>query len=94
MRLQSEQNGQPLPLTNGPSKIVKDRRFELDYDADSGSYKLTIDNVVKEDEGKYQCQVVSDVSHIITSGNAFNFCAEYQLLGSFSKQTRFKVLLS
>lgn len=67
MRLQSEQNGQPLPLTNGPSKIVKDRRFELDYDADSGSYKLTIDNVVKEDEGKYQCQVVSDVSHIITS---------------------------
>ena len=27
-------------------------------------------------------------------GNAFNFCAEFQLLGSFSKQTCFKVLLS
>ena len=27
-------------------------------------------------------------------GNAFNFCAESQLLGSFSKQTCFKVFLS
>ena len=27
-------------------------------------------------------------------GNAYNFCAESQLLGTFSKQTWFKVLLS
>ena len=31
---------------------------------------------------------------LAVQGNAFNFCAEPQLFGSFSKQTCFKVLLS
>ena len=57
MRLQSEHNANSLPLSNGPNLIVKDRRFNLNYDPDSGSYKLTIRDVVKSDEGKYQCQV-------------------------------------
>ena len=38
---------------------------------------------------------VAELRHVMTNlGNEFNFCAESQLLGSFSKQTCFKVLLS
>ena len=56
MRLQSEHNKNALPISNGDTMIFKDRRFAVDYDSDAGSYKLTIKDVVKSDEGKYQCQ--------------------------------------
>jgi len=61
MRLQSEHNKNALPISNGDTMIFKDRRFAVDYDSDAGSYKLTIKDVVKSDEGKYQCQVVPAV---------------------------------
>ena len=69
MRLQSEHNKNALPISNGENMIFKDRRFAVDYDSDAGSYKLTIKEVVKSDEGKYQCQglfVYNLVSYLLT----------------------------
>ncbi len=67
MRLESEQNSNPLPISSGTKLFVRDKRFGLEYDEDAGSYKLTIDDVVKTDEGRYQCQVVADVRNVITA---------------------------
>ena len=67
MRLESKQNANTLPISTGPNLFVRDTRFNLDFDPDAGSYKLTIKEVVKTDEGRYQCQVVTDVKNIITA---------------------------
>ena len=67
MRLKSEENDNPLPISTGPNLFLRDARFKLDYDPNAGSYKLTISDVVKSDEGRYQCQVVTDVKNVITA---------------------------
>merc|ERR1712029_340630 len=67
MRLKSEENNNPLPISTGPNLFLRDDRFKLDYDPNAGSYKLTIKDVVKSDEGRYQCQVVTDVKNVITA---------------------------
>lgn len=59
MRLQSEYNANSLRLSNGSDLIIKERRFKVKYNPESGSYKLTISEVRKSDEGKYQCKVNS-----------------------------------
>ena len=39
----------------------------MGFDPNAGTYKLTIKDVVKSDEGRYQCQVVTDVKNVITA---------------------------
>ena len=67
MRLESKENSNTLPISTGSNLFIRDSRFDLTYDPEAGSYKLTIMNVVKSDEGRYQCQVVTDVKNVITA---------------------------
>lgn len=67
MRLESKDNKNTLPISTGPNLFIRDARFNLVFDANAGSYKLTIKDVVKTDEGRYQCQVVTDVKNVITA---------------------------
>lgn len=67
MRLVSKGNNNTLPISTGSNLFVRDTRFALDYEPDAGSYKLTINDVVKSDEGRYQCQVVADLINVITA---------------------------
>ena len=68
MRLKSEENENPLPIATGPDNlIVRNDKFKLGFDPNAGTYKLTIKDVVKSDEGRYQCQVVTDVKNVITA---------------------------
>ena len=52
MRLESKENSNTLPISTGSNLFIRDSRFDLTYDPEAGSYKLTITNVVKSDEGR------------------------------------------
>ena len=67
MRMESIGNKNTLPISTGPNLFVRDARFNLDHDPNAGTYKLTIKEVEKNDEGRYQCQVVADVKNMLTA---------------------------
>ena len=67
MRLESKDNKNTLPISTGPNLFIRDSRFNLSHEPEAGTYKLTIKDVVKTDEGRYQCQVVTDVKNVITA---------------------------
>ena len=67
MRLESKDSKNTLPISTGPNLLVRDSRFELNFEPEAGSYKLNIKDIVKSDEGKYQCQVVTDVKNVVTA---------------------------
>ncbi len=67
LRLESEKNKNTLPISSAGNLLVRDNRFGLELNADEGTYKLTIKDVVRSDEGRYQCQVVADTKNVITA---------------------------
>jgi len=67
MRLESKDSKNTLPISTGSNLLVRDTRFDLKFEPEAGSYKLIIKDIVKSDEGKYQCQVVTDVKNVVTA---------------------------
>lgn len=58
--------GTTFPVSTGPTLLVKDKRFSLDHEANSGTYTLSIKNVKRSDGATYQCQVVVELHNVIT----------------------------
>lgn len=48
----------PIPLSSGPTLIIRDNRFSMRYDTASSTYTLQIKDVQRTDEATYQCQII------------------------------------
>ncbi|XP_026322552.1 lachesin-like [Hyposmocoma kahamanoa] len=58
---------EPLPLSTSSSLITKDPRFSLQFEAASGTSKLSIKNIQETDAGLYQCRVQMSVNNKVTA---------------------------
>uniref|UniRef100_A0A0A9YFY8 Lachesin n=1 Tax=Lygus hesperus TaxID=30085 RepID=A0A0A9YFY8_LYGHE len=58
MKISAGRPGDPLPVSTGPTLIIRDSRFALRYDPSSSTYTLQIKDIQETDAGIYQCQVI------------------------------------
>merc|ERR1712165_467505 len=56
----------PIPLSSGPTLIIRDNRFSMRYDTASSTYTLQIKDVQRPDEGTYQCQIIVAINNKVT----------------------------
>ncbi|CAB0014989.1 unnamed protein product [Nesidiocoris tenuis] len=63
MKISSGRTSDPLPISTGPTLIIRDSRFALRYDPSSSTYTLQIKDIQETDAGVYQCQVIIAISN-------------------------------
>ena len=57
-----DKDGKPIPLASGSSLIIRDHRFAMRYDTASATYTLQLKDIQRSDEGRYECQIIVQVS--------------------------------
>ena len=57
-----DKEGKPIPLASGSSLIIRDHRFAMRYDTASATYTLQLKDIQRSDEGRYECQIIVQVS--------------------------------
>ena len=57
MKLDSIDRNNDLPITTGTTLILTDPRFHVDFDKDTSTYTLRINDIQETDGSTYQCQV-------------------------------------
>ena len=58
-----DKEGKPIPLASGSSLIIRDHRFAMRYDTASATYTLQLKDIQRSDEGRYECQIIVQVSN-------------------------------
>ncbi|XP_068236551.1 lachesin-like [Palaemon carinicauda] len=58
---------QDLPISSGPSLILRDSRYALRHDEGSATYILQIKDIQESDGGNYMCQVLIGINNRITA---------------------------
>ena len=61
-----DKEGKPIPLASGSSLIIRDHRFAMRYDTASATYTLQLKDIQRSDEGRYECQIIVQVSPAIS----------------------------
>lgn len=61
-----DDQGKPIPLSTGPSLIIRDHRFAMRYDTASATYTLQLKDVQRSDEGRYECQIIVALNNKVT----------------------------
>ena len=62
MKLDSLDRSNDLPITTGTTLILKDPRFNVEYDKQTSTYTLKIYDIQETDDSIYQCQVIIALS--------------------------------
>jgi len=58
MKLDSVDRNNDLPITTGTTLILTDPRFSVDFDKETSTYTLKINDIQETDGAIYQCQVL------------------------------------
>lgn len=58
MKLDSVDRNNDLPITTGTTLILTDPRFNIDFDKETSTYTLKINDIQETDGSIYQCQVL------------------------------------
>ncbi|XP_076066168.1 uncharacterized protein LOC143039805 [Oratosquilla oratoria] len=61
------EGSQDLPISTGPSLIIRESRYALRHDTGSSSYILQIKDIQETDGGEYMCQVIIGINNRITA---------------------------
>ena len=67
-----EENGKSFPISTGHNLFIKDSRFKLEHEKDTGTYTLSINKVEASDAAEYQCQVRT--SNLFSLSNEIERC--------------------
>jgi len=67
MKLDNLNRGNDLPITTGTTLILKDPRFNVDFDKQTSTYTLRINDVQETDGATYQCQVIIALTDKVTA---------------------------
>lgn len=61
------ENTQDLPISSGPTLILREPRYSLRHDVGSSTYILQIKDLQESDGGEYLCQVLINRSNRVTA---------------------------
>jgi len=67
MKLNSVDRNNDLPITTGTTLILKDPRFNVNYDKDTSTYTLKIHDIQETDGSIYQCQVIVSITERVVA---------------------------
>lgn len=65
MKLDSVDRNNDLPITTGTTLILTDPRFHIDFDKETSTYTLKIQDIQETDGATYQCQVLIALTDLV-----------------------------
>lgn len=58
---------EPVPISAGTSKILKDSRFRVRFTQDTSTYVLHIQDIQETDAGFYRCQIATSSANGVST---------------------------